>query len=420
MEVGQFVQPLFFLFDAKLPIYYTPRVFFLSLPFYQKKRTMHDNYDNIRPYNDDEIQAVFTQMVTDKEILQSAGAVMPGELIEDFLQNYEQIAGIDSFQKRYMLPMLESLKKMKKTEITFSGIENYKPSSLLLSNHRDIIMDSAFLQYVLVTNGFRTSEIAIGNNLMAKPWITAAMRINKSFIVRRNLTKGEQISAFLELSGYINHTITDKKQSIWLAHREGRAKDSDDRTQLSLLKMLALSGKNGFIENLKALNISPLSISYEYDACDYLKAKELQQKRDNPNFEKTKTDDVVSMQVGALGIASEIHYAFTPSINSELDRIASLRLPRNREVELVAALIDKRIHSSYKIYKSNYIAFDMLNGENLFEKFYTSADFINFVNHIEAQISKIDLDNVDKEFCTEKILEMYANPLKNKLSADLH
>lgn len=381
---------------------------------------MQDKFDKIRPYLNHEIQAVFSQLVANDEVLQGAGVVMPSELIEDFLQNYEQIADIDSFQKRYMLPMLENLKKIKRTEITFSEIEHYRPSALLLSNHRDIIMDSAFLQYVLVSNGFRTSEIAIGNNLMAKPWITAAMRINKSFIVRRNLTKGEQISAFVELSSYIANTITTERNSIWLAHREGRAKDSDDRTQVSLLKMLALSGKGSFIENLKTLNIQPLSISYEYDACDYLKAKELQQKRDNPYFEKSTMDDVKSMQIGALGFASTIHYSFTPIINDELDKISMLRLPRNKEVELVAELIDRQIHKAYKIYKSNYIAYDMLKGEKFYESFYNSEEKTIFANYIAGQVSKIDLDNVDKEFCTEKILEMYANPLKNKLSADLH
>lgn len=381
---------------------------------------MQDKFDKIRPYLNHEIQAVFSQLVANDEVLQGAGVVMPSELIEDFLQNYEQIADIDSFQKRYMLPMLENLKKIKRTEITFSEIEHYRPSALLLSNHRDIIMDSAFLQYVLVSNGFRTSEIAIGNNLMAKPWITAAMRINKSFIVRRNLIKGEQISAFVELSSYIANTITTERNSIWLAHREGRAKDSDDRTQVSLLKMLALSGKGSFIENLKTLNIQPLSISYEYDACDYLKAKELQQKRDNPDFEKSTMDDVKSMQIGALGFASTIHYSFTPTINDELDKISMLRLPRNKEVELVAELIDRQIHKAYKIYKSNYIAYDMLKGEKFYESFYNSEEKTIFANYIAGQVSKIDLDNVDKEFCTEKILEMYANPLKNKLSADLH
>lgn len=379
---------------------------------------MQNNFGDIRPYLNSEIQVVFRQLLGNDEVLAGASAVMPIALIDDLKRNYEQISDIDTFQERYMYPMLENLKKIKKTEITFSGTDNISQPALFLSNHRDILTDSAFLQYVLVKNGLRTSEIAIGNNLMVKPWIAAAMRINKSFVVRRNITKGEQLSAFLELSGYIAYAITCKNESIWLAHREGRAKDSDDRTQISLLKMLALSGEGSFIENIKRLNIQPLSISYEYDACDYLKAKELQQKRDDEAFTKSSMDDVVSMQVGALGVASEIHYAFTPCINSKLDEISALHLPRNREVEMVASLIDRQIHGAYKIYKSNYIAFDMLESGNSFRKFYSSEEKINFANYIDSRISKIDLVDVDIEFCRRTLLEMYANPLRNKMVAD--
>ena len=379
---------------------------------------MQNNFDDIRPYLNSEVQVVFKQLLGNDEVLAGASAVMPIALIDDLKRNYEQISDIDTFQERYMYPMLENLKKIKKTEITFSGTDNISQPALFLSNHRDILTDSAFLQYVLVKNGLRTSEIAIGNNLMVKPWIAAAMRINKSFVVRRNITKGEQLSAFLELSDYIAYAITCKNESIWLAHREGRAKDSDDRTQISLLKMLALSGEGSFIENIKRLNIQPLSISYEYDACDYLKAKELQQKRDDEAFTKSSMDDVVSMQVGALGVASEIHYAFTPCINSKLDEISALHLPRNREVEMVANLIDRQIHGAYKIYKSNYIAFDMLESGNSFRKFYSSEEKINFANYIDSRISKIDLVDVDIEFCRRTLLEMYANPLRNKMVAD--
>lgn len=379
---------------------------------------MQNNFDDIRPYLNSEIQVVFRQLLGNDEVLAGASAVMPIALIDDLKRNYEQISDIDTFQERYMYPMLENLKKIKKTEITFSGTDNISQPALFLSNHRDILTDSAFLQYVLVKNGLRTSEIAIGNNLMVKPWIAAAMRINKSFVVRRNITKGEQLSAFLELSDYIAYAITCKNESIWLAHREGRAKDSDDRTQISLLKMLALSGEGSFIENIKRLNIQPLSISYEYDACDYLKAKELQQKRDDEAFTKSSMDDVVSMQVGALGVASEIHYAFTPCINSKLDEISALHLPRNREVEMVASLIDRQIHGAYKIYRSNYIAFDMLESGNSFRKFYSSEEKINFANYIDSRISKIDLVDVDIEFCRRTLLEMYANPLRNKMVAD--
>jgi hypothetical protein len=271
---------------------------------------------------------------------------------------------------------------------------------------------------VLVKNRLHTSEIAIGNNLAAAEWMLTLMRINKSFIVFRNLLKGEQVSAFIELSAYIKHTITEKNESIWIAHRQGRAKDSNDFTQRSLLKMFALNGNDSIINNLKQLKISPLTISYEYDPCDFLKAKEFQQLRDNENFQKNQLDDVTSMQTGALGFTGKVHYAFLPCINEELDKIEGLKLPRNEKVNAITEFIDRQIHKSYKIYPNNYIAFDKLYNKEQFINYYSKNDLEKFENYIKNQISKIDLENIDRDFCREKILEMYSNPLKNYLLAN--
>ena len=382
--------------------------------------TTRSDFDDIRPYNDSELTKVLGRLVGNKEVLAGIAMVMPKQLADKLVLRYKELRSVDQFQEEYMFPMLEHLKDIKSTAITYSGSEYVRQPALFLSNHRDIIIDPAFLQYVLLKCGMKTSEIAIGSNLMAKPWITDAMRVNKSFVVRRNLTRGEQISAFGELSRYIAHTITQKRASIWLAQREGRAKDSDDRTQISLLKMLSLSGEGSFVENIKKLRLHPLAISYEYDVCDYIKAKELQQRRDDENFIKSATDDVLSMQIGALGSASEIHYAFTPPIDEELDRIAAERLPRNEEVRRVAEAIDTRIHRAYKIFKTNYIAFDLAEGGCRFGDNYTKEEKDNFSAYIDKQTAKIDLRQVDKAFCREKILEMYANPLKNKIAAEEH
>ncbi|MDR3327060.1 MAG: 1-acyl-sn-glycerol-3-phosphate acyltransferase [Prevotellaceae bacterium] len=379
---------------------------------------MEDLFFNIRPYFDSEIQPMFSAILSNSEIMNSASVVVPQPAIADFVQNHKQINSKEEFQVRYMMPMLENLFKIKHATISFSGIENIEQPCIFLSNHRDIITDSAFLQYVLVKNHLHTSEIAIGNNLVAAEWMLTLMRINKSFIVYRNLLKGEQVSAFIELSAYIRHTITEKNESIWIAHRQGRAKDSNDFTQPSLLKMFALNGEGSLVNNLKQLKISPLTISYEYDPCDFLKAKEFQQLRDNENFQKNNLDDVVSMQTGALGFTGKIHYAFSPCINTELDKIESLKLPRNEEVNSIAEFIDRQIHQSYKIYPSNCIAFDKLHGEEQFINFYSKNDLEKFENYIENQISKIDLENPDRDFCRKKILEMYSNPLKNYLLAN--
>lgn len=380
--------------------------------------TTRSDFDDIRPYNDSELTKVLGRLVDNKEVLAGIAMIMPKQLADKLVLRYKELRSVDQFQEEYMFPMLEHLKDIKSTAITFSGSEHVRQPALFLSNHRDIIIDPAFLQYVLLRCGMKTSEIAIGSNLMAKPWITDAMRVNKSFVVRRNLTRGEQISVFGELSRYIAHTITQKRASIWLAQREGRAKDSDDRTQISLLKMLSLSGEGSFAENIKKLRLQPLAISYEYDVCDYMKAKELQQRRDDENFVKSAADDVLSMQIGALGAASEIHYAFTPPIDKELDRIAAERLPRNEEVRRVAESIDTRIHRAYKIFKTNYIAFDLAEGGCRFGGNYTEEEKDNFSAYIEQQIAKIELRQVDKAFCREKMLEMYANPLKNKIAAE--
>ncbi|MDR1543562.1 MAG: 1-acyl-sn-glycerol-3-phosphate acyltransferase [Prevotellaceae bacterium] len=371
-------------------------------------------FDDIRPYYDSEIQAVFEKLLENQVFMQGAEMVMPKKLIEKFQQIYKNITTIDAFQEAFMFPMLEGLLQKKSCELTFSGVENLSLSTLFLSNHRDIIVDPAFLQYVLVKNGLKTSQIAIGNNLAAADWILAFMRLNKSFIIKRNLSRGEQITAFKELSAYIRHAVTEQKSAVWIAQREGRAKNSDDRTQVSILKMFALSGNGTFIENLKALNICPLSISYEYDSCDFLKVKEMQQSRDNEYFTKSTQDDVRSMQTGIFGYTGHLHYAFTPCINEKLDLISQKNLPRNEQIEQTISLIDKQIHAAYKIYPINYFACDTLFQTQKYSAFYSENDIKIFEKYFENQILKIDLPDIDKDFCLQKLLEMYSNGLINK------
>jgi hypothetical protein len=377
---------------------------------------MEDKFSNIRSYFDCEIQPIFERIIASKEIIDKGSAVIPENIIADFKQNYKQITSREQFQARYMYPMLKNLLKIKCADISYSGTNQIIQPSIFMSNHRDIIIDSAFLQYVLLKNNLHTSEIAVGNNLVAEPWMLDIMKLNKSFVVYRNLNKREQATGFIELSTYIRHTICNKKESVWIAQRQGRAKDSNDLTQPSLLKMLALSGNTSFVENLKTLNITPLAISYEYDACDYLKAKEFQQIRDNPNFQKSTYDDIKSMQIGVLGYTGRLHYAFSSPINDDLDEIAKLQLQKKEEVTAISKLIDKRIHQNYKIFPNNYIALDKINESEQFRELYSENDVKKFDDYIENQISKIDLPDVDRHFCRLKIFEMYANPLKNNIS----
>ena len=258
-------------------------------------------------------------------------------------------------------------------------------------------------------------EIAIGDNLLIYPWIKKLVRINKSFIVQRALTMRQMLESSARMSRYMHHTIRDKHQSIWIAQREGRAKDSNDRTQESILKMMAMAGEGDIISRLKEMNIVPLAISYEYDPCDYLKAKEFQQKRDNPDHKKTTADDLLNMQTGILGYKGRVHFCTAPCLNEQLEAL-DRSLPKQELFVRAAELVDRGIFANYRLYPNNYVAADLLDGNNHFASHYTVEDKQRFTDYLARQLSRIDLPNKDEDFLREKLLLMYANPLRNQLS----
>lgn len=272
------------------------------------------------------------------------------------------------------------------------------------------MLDSAFLDVLLNKHGYPTTvEIGIGDNLLIYPWIKRLVRMNKAFTVRRGLTAHEMMRSSQLMSSYIHYAVTQKKENIWIAQREGRAKDSDDRTQESVLKMMAMGG------DLKELNIVPLTISYEYDPCDYLKAQEFQQKRDNPGFKKSKQDDLDNMKTGIFGYKGRVHYHCGTPINQWLDEVKDL--PKNEFFKAVAERMDKEIHSHYCLYPCNYIALDELEGNKTYADQYADADVQRFNEYLAGQLAKINIPNKDEAFLRERLLTMYANPLRNYLAA---
>ena len=290
---------------------------------------------------------------------------------------------------------------------------------LHITNHRDIVLDSAQLSYLLSSNGYDTVEIAIGNNLLIYEWITKLVRLNKSFIVKRNLGRLQTLAAAVQLSRYIHFAIREKNASVWLAQREGRCKDSNDRTQESLLKMLTYGNREvSMLESLKELNIAPIAISYEYDPNDYLKATEFLLKSKDPNFKKSQTDDLVSMQTGIMGYKGKVHYSFVPCINDKLDTIPA-DLDKLLMIRRVCAIIDHEIHSNYKIFKTNYIAHDILFDNQDFADKYTPEEREAFKQYLNGQIEKVQVpyNELDRNFMYKCMLEMYSNPLTNQLEA---
>lgn len=379
------------------------------------------NFDSIRCYNNDETQAVLERLSSEKQFMKVLSTIYPLLPKETIKQRLISFTNNIDFQKGMIYPFLQYIESNLTTGITLKGLElidKQKPY-LYISNHRDIILDSALLCYKLIDNGMDTVEIAIGDNLLVFPWIEDLVRVNKSFIVRRGLSARQILESSQLLSAYIEHTINHKKQSIWLAQREGRAKDSNDRTQESLLKMLNMAGNGSIPENLSTLNLCPVSIAYEYDPCDYLKAKEFQQKRDNPDFKKSPYDDLLNMQTGVMGFKGKVVYQINGEINQALADEQISKLPKNETYTAIAQLLDKKIHAGYEIFTINKVAFDLLEGSNRFSNEYTLMEKLDIECYLEKQIAKIEMDNRDDDFLLRKMLEMYANPLKNKLSTQI-
>jgi hypothetical protein len=235
--------------------------------------------------------------------------------------------------------------------------------------------------------------------------------------VQRGVSKRQMLEVSKRLSSYIHYTIKEKKRSVWIAQREGRAKDSNDRTQESLLKMLSLGGEGSFLENISILDITPLSISYEYDPCDFLKAKEFQLKRDDAEYRKQNIDDLQNMETGLFGFKGNVRFHIGRPINLRLNTI-SPDMDKMAQVIALGELIDNEIHKNYHIYPGNYVAYDMLYHNTSFADRYTREEKAVFEAHLEECLNKIKIANKDVEFLTHKLLEMYANPLKNKLSAE--
>ena len=376
-------------------------------------------FDEIRPYEPEEMKQAFEDLINDRQfslVLKGFAPWLPKAVRNALLRlAFSGVKTPLDFQKRFMKPVVKWIIRRHTDGCIFDDV-NMKAGGTVaeterytfVSNHRDIVLDSAFLDVMLVDNHYPTTvEIGIGDNLLIYPWIKRLVRMNKAFTVRRGLTPHEMIRSSELMSRYIHYAVTEKKENIWIAQREGRAKDSNDRTQDSVLKMLSMGGQ------LRELNIVPLTISYEYDPCDYLKAQEMQQKRDNPAFKKSRQDDLDNMKTGIFGYKGRVVYRTAAPINTWIDEYASL--PRKEFFAAVAKRMDSEIHANYELYPSNYIALDALNTTNEHADHYTADDMRRFEQYLNGQLAKITLPDKDELFLREQILTMYANPAANKL-----
>ena len=379
---------------------------------------MREEFDEIRPYEAGEMKQAFDDLLNDRQfqmILKGFAPWLPKSVRNGLLRlAFTGIKTPLDFQKRFMKPVVKFIMRKHTDGCSFldSSIASYDKSQryTFVSNHRDIVLDSAFLDVLLVEAGYPTTvEIGIGDNLLIYPWIKRLVRMNKAFTVRRGLSLRETLAASQLMSSYIHYAVTQKKENIWIAQREGRAKDSSDHTQDAVLKMLAMGG------DLKELNIVPLTISYEFDPCDYLKAQEFQQKRDNPAFKKSRQDDLDNMKTGIFGYKGRVVYRPAAPINTWIDGLSEL--PKTEWFKALAERMDREIHRGYELYPCNYIALDELNGDNANAAHYTDSDKQRFEQYLAGQMAKIQVPNKDESFLRERMLTMYANPVRNLMSA---
>ena len=379
---------------------------------------MREEFDEIRPYEAGEMKQAFDDLLNDRQfniVMKGFAPWLPKSLRNGLLRlAFMGIKTPLDFQKRFMKPVVKYIMRKHTDGCSFldSSIASYDKSQryTFVSNHRDIVLDSAFLDVLLVEAGYPTTvEIGIGDNLLIYPWIKRLVRMNKAFTVRRGLSLRETLAASQLMSRYIHYAVTQKRENIWIAQREGRAKDSSDHTQDAVLKMLAMGG------DLKELNIVPLTISYEFDPCDYLKAQEFQQKRDNPAFKKSRQDDLDNMKTGIFGYKGRVVYRPATPINTWIDELSEL--PKTEWFKALAERMDCEIHRGYELYPCNYIALDELNGNHAYAAHYTEADKQRFEQYLAGQIAKIQLPNKDEAFLRERMLTMYANPVRNKMDA---
>lgn len=375
-------------------------------------------FDEIRPYTPEELPEVFNELLADPSFQSVVAEIMPGIPLEVLGAQLRQCKTNLDVQKTFFHKLLHGImdKYSDGFDMDTASLPDKIRNYTFISNHRDIVLDPGFLSVGLIDNQFPTTvEIAIGDNLLIYPWIKKLVRVNKSFIVQRALSMRQMLESSARMSRYIHFAVTEKKENIWIAQREGRAKDSNDRTQDSVLKMLAMGGSGDVVDRLKELNIVPTALSYEYDPCDFLKAKEMQLKRDVEGFKKSQQDDLVNMQTGIFGYKGRVHFQTAACINDELEALRGL--PKTEVFTRVSELIDRHIHASYRLYPGNYVAYDWLNGESRMADRYTPEEKAKFEAYVQKKLDLIDLPDKDEAFLRKCILTMYVNPVVNHLKA---
>ncbi|OYU84644.1 MAG: glycerol acyltransferase [Flavobacterium sp. BFFFF2] len=369
-------------------------------------------FDKIRPYYDAEVNQAICASLHHPMLKAMMSFSYPEVDEEVWKEQLKRTHSIRDFQINFAYQAIKKIIKNSSEGLTTSGFEKLEPNTsyLFISNHRDIILDTSLLNVSLHDHGLVMTASAIGDNLVTKSFLRTLARLNRNFIIQRGLSPRELLESSKLVSEYIYQLILRENRSVWIAQREGRTKDGNDATHSGVLKMLAMaSDESSCMAYLRKLKIVPVSISYEYDPTDALKMPQLLAQSNNEIYIKEKNEDFISLLSGVIGQKKRMHIHVGPILDHELLNIERETNNTNKQIQLLAQLIDRHIIGNYHLWPTNYIACDVLNNSNMYASKYSEAEKSLFERRLEMRIDVTNRQMVDS------FLAMYANPVVNQI-----
>ncbi|WP_418264204.1 1-acyl-sn-glycerol-3-phosphate acyltransferase [Flavobacterium faecale] len=369
-------------------------------------------FDAIRPFYDSEVNEVFKKLLHHPMMKSLMNFSFPDVADEVWREQLSKTHSIRDFQCNFIYQSVQKVLEKSSEGLSTSGFEKLEKgeSYLFISNHRDILLDTTLLNASLFEHGLVMTASAIGDNLVKQPFLMDLAKLNRNFLVQRGLSPREMLQSSKTLSEYIGHLLTHESRSVWIAQREGRTKDGNDATNPGILKMLAMgSDEANLMDYFKKIKIVPVSISYEYDPTDALKMPQLLAEANNEVYVKQENEDFMTILSGALGPKKHIHIHIGDVLNDAIDIIAAENDNANKQIQAIAQAIDDSILPNYKLWPTNYIAYDIINNSNTFAEYYTEDQKSVFERRMEK---RIDAAN---PVALQGFLNMYANPVVNSL-----
>ena len=370
------------------------------------------NFEPVRPYNDSEVPAAMKAITEDPFFPMVVKYCLPNANIDEVNRALLQIKTVDEFQTRVMYPAIQAVITKTMDGISFDGFDKIDDvrRHIFIANHRDIALDSAILDLLLYEHKIKTCQITFGSNLMKGNLVINIGKLNKMFRIIRGGNIKDFYRNSLEVSAYMRHVVTELDESVWIAQRNGRTKDGNDKTEMGVLKMFSLSSDKSFVDNLDELSITPVAVSYEYEPCDFLKTAELYISR-LQKYVKGENEDLNSILTGIQQRKGNVHLSMTEPISRKELEICDEK-EKNEKMVALASLIDQRIYKSYKLFKTNYIAYDILNGGNAFADHYSVDEKKDFIAYMNDGLAHIGIEAETSEL-EQIFLRIYANPVVN-------